>query len=704
MAKSGSFSGSILNGSYTLKVDWSAAQNVNNNTSKVTATMSLVQASGWPLSISARTDNSISINGKAYTWASPKINKSSGTTPLATVTSDNITHNTDGTKSVTISATFYIRFTRSSTGVYYEKITATATVALDAIPRGTVPTLSASSVYMGDTVTISLPRANSSFTHDLAYQFAGDTWGEIKTGVATSTTWKVPDMSSKIPNASSGVVTIRCITKNGSTTIGTTTVTLTAKVATSSSNYPKITAVTFTEASTEVGTQLGAFVQGKSKIKATITAAGVNGSTITAISSTINGVTYTGSTWTTDVMRAAGDHIVLIKVTDSRGRVTTEERTVTVHTYTKPHVTHFEVYRSADPVEWVEDDDGEWAVVSYAYSAASLGGKNTVSAVVQYKESDETEWVDLHESMDTNLTAEASFCEFVQFSTDNQYDFRIVVTDYFGAESIAPALLPSGEVIADILYDGSGIGIGTTATLPGVCDIAWKTRLQGGTMHVLIPEGANLDDLKTPGRYVCDNTGTVQYKGVVPFTGGTFDLDVVAAGPEGQVKQVAVQCNKFEVRTRTRFYYDGGWGPWVRESAVADNVLWNGDTKTSIGGRWMTSDDSQTIDLSATPISAQPNGIVLVFCFYDGTKATDTAVQEFYIHKDSVDRLAAKHNTVASRVFPLFSIGMDTFAVKTLYIQNTKIEGHANNSQTIKGTNNVSYENHLFVLRYVLSY
>ena len=707
MATSDFFTGSILDGNYTLRVSWSAAQNVANNTSKITADIYLVQASGWPLNIASRTDNKITINGKDYTWTSPKINKSSGTTHLATVVSDNIAHNNDGTKSVSVSATFYIRFTRSSTGVYYEKITATATLNLDTIPRATTPTLSASSVYMGNTVTINLPRAVSSFTHDLAYQFAGGSWGAIATGVATSTTWKVPDLSSKLANASSGVVTIRCITKNGSTTIGTTTVNLTVKVPESLSDYPTITAVTVEELSTEVGKDFGALVQGKSKIKVTITAAGAKGSTIESISTTFQGVTYKGSTWESGVLNAAGDAVMQITVYDSRGRGVQTTKTITVHTYTKPQITDFEVYRSIDPIEWEEDSDGEWAVVSYSYSVASLGGANTCTAVVQYKETtaDEDEWVDLHTG--TDLTVEgASFCEFVQFSTDDQFDFRLVVRDHFGdnTESIAPAMLPSGDVILDILADGSGIGIGTTATLSGVCDIAWKTRLRGGTMYVLIPEGANIDELRTPGRYVGDNLMATQYKGSVPFTGGTFDLDVIAAGPEGQVKQVATRCDKYEVRTRTRFYYGGGWGPWIQESTFSNNVLWNGATQTGIGGRWMASDSSQDIDLSSTPISAQPNGIVLVFSYYNGTKAENTAIQEFYIHKQSVALPSDTYGTWPTRVFPLFSIGMDLFAVKTLYITNTKIAGHANNGTTITGSNGVKYENGKFVLRYVLSF
>ncbi len=709
MATSGSFSGSIKSGNYKLRVDWSATQNVTNNTSNITATMYLVIAPGWSLNIASRSDNTTAIAGTSHTWSSPAINKGGSTTKLATVTSGNIAHNSDGTKSVTISATFYIRATIS--GVYYEKITASQTVTLNTIPRATTPKLSSTSAFMGDSVIISTPRASSSFTHDLAYQFAGGSWVSIATGVATSKTWTVPDLAASIPNASSVALTIRCITKNGSTTIGTKTVSMTAKVPTGGGYYPPAPTVTLTEAASELLNEDGSrrfssFIQGRSKIKATITALGAEGSTVKSVSTTFLGGTYSGTSWTTGVVGSSGSLSMKTTVKDSRGRNTQVTVPVEVLAYTKPQVQLFNVYRvKVVDDELVPDNDGTHAMVEYAYSVNKLNNENTAKAVIQYKPTTETEWTTLHE--DESLIIEgASFStvgRVTELSTDLQYDFRLVVRDHFGddTESIAPALLPSGEVIVDILRDGSGIGIGTTASLSGVCDIKMQTRLQGGTMYVLIPEGANIDELRTPGRYVGDNAMSTQYKGSVPFTGGTFDLDVIAAGPEGQVKQVATRCDKYEVRTRTRFYYGGGWGPWMQESTLSNQVLWNGAKETDPGGMFMTS--AQVVDLSGTPLSAQPNGIVLVFTYFPGTKAENTAVQEFYIHKQSV-ALDAEETYTASRVFPLFSIGMNLFAVKTLYITDTYIGGHANNGTTITGSNGISYQNDKFVLRYVLSF
>lgn len=505
MALSGSFSGSIRSGNYKLRVDWSATQNVTNNTSKITAAMYLVQASSWSLNIASRS-NTTSIAGTAYSWTSPTISNSGGkTTKLGTVSSGNIAHNADGTKTVTISATFRIQATIS--GTYYETITASATVTLNTIPRATQPTLSASSVNMGSSVTINTPRASSSFTHDLAYKFAGGSWTNIATGVGTSRSWTVPDLASSIPNATSGTITVRCITKNGGTTIGTKTVLLTAKVPTSV--VPTISSVATAEATSGLAAQFGAFIQGKTAIKTTITAAGAKGSTIKSYSTTFQGRNYTGSSWTSSVITKSGSMSLVTTVTDSRGRTAKKTTTINVLTYTTPRVTEFVVRRVND--DGLADSNGSKASFSYAYSVASLGGKNTAAMTVAYKRSTETTWSSsiLNGS---DLNGSGVVLSSLAFSTDYQYDFRLQVVDWFGTTSTYTTVLPSGAVIFDISADGKGIAFGKTSERAGV-EFGWapKGAVFGlGEATATIPANANLNEYTQPGIYACSSNSTVE--------------------------------------------------------------------------------------------------------------------------------------------------------------------------------------------------
>ena len=106
---SGSFYKSITGYDYRLIVEWSSTSSVEDNTSVVTATAKLYCP--YALYIGARYHNpsegvtcTIAINGVTYTFNSPAINTSGGTTHiLGTVKSSTISHNADGSKSVSIS-------------------------------------------------------------------------------------------------------------------------------------------------------------------------------------------------------------------------------------------------------------------------------------------------------------------------------------------------------------------------------------------------------------------------------------------------------------------------------------------------------------------------------------------------------------------------------------------------------------------------
>ena len=102
-------------------------------------------------------------------------------------------------------------------------------VSLSAIAGASTPTVSASSVQMGKTLTITTNRLSSNFTHTLYYTFGG-TKTTMATSVGASYTWTIPDLAAKCNNATSGKCTITCDTYNGSTKIGSKTVSVTLTV------------------------------------------------------------------------------------------------------------------------------------------------------------------------------------------------------------------------------------------------------------------------------------------------------------------------------------------------------------------------------------------------------------------------------------------------------------------------------------------
>jgi hypothetical protein len=497
MALSGSFSGSIESGHYKLQVDWSATQNITNNTSKITATMYLVN--DWKLIISGRSDNSTNIAGTAQTWASPSIN-GTGTTKLGTVTSGDILHSTDGTKNVTISATFNVRATIN--GTYYEKITASANVTLNTIPRATTPTFNASSVDMGGTLTIYTSRASTSFKHDLEYSFAGGGWVPFASNVDTWYAWAVPDLATSLPNATSGTMTIRCTTKNGGTTIGTKTATVTVKVP--ADYVPTVESITVTEAADGLASQFGTFVQNKSRLKVNIAASGVDGSSIKSYKATLQGKTYTTANFTSDVITGYGNINIDVTVTDSRGRSSVLTRkTVTVAEYSPPKIQGLSCYRC--DANGNASDNGDYAAVRLKYSVSPVNNKNTARAVCSIKKTTDPDTSYTGLFTRTNLTLDTTVKPTgATFSTDNQFTVRMEVTDWFGgAPTALTAILPSGAVILDILANGKGIAFGKTADKEGV-DFGWSPKgavLGLGEVSQFIPSNGDFNNYVTPGVY-----------------------------------------------------------------------------------------------------------------------------------------------------------------------------------------------------------
>lgn len=112
------------------------------------------------------------------------------------------------------------------------------------------------------------------------------------------------------------------------------------------------------------------------------------------------------------------------------------------------------------------------------------------------------------------------------------------------------------------------------------------------------------------------------------------------------------------------------------------------------GAYYMTA--NQTAPL-ATPVSEQPHGIVLVFSNYDTTNgvANDYDWHCYFVPKYLVD---IKGGT--GHCFNMMSQSYGDIASKYLYISDTSIRGHDNNSKA--ATNNgISYTNAKYVMRYV---
>ena len=681
MASTGSTSVSVT--AYdTLKFNWvQVSQSTTNNNTVINWSLQLISGSAGEIISSASKAWSVTVNGTPYSGTNSVAIGNNTTKTLASGQTV-ISHNADGSKSFNYS--FSQQFSITFAGVSVGTKSGSGTGTLNTIPRATQPTLYSNSADMGGTVTIYTYAASPSFKHDLAYAFAGSDFVTFATDVESVYYWALPlSLASSIPNATSGTVTIRCITKNGTATVGTKNVLLTAKVPTTV--IPSISAVTHTEATTGLSETYGAYIQGKSKVKATITASGAYGSTIKSYSSTFMGKAYTGASFTTDVLTLSGSLSIVTTVTDSRGRTATKTTSLTALAYAPPKITTFEVARYTS--SGVADTDGVYVWIRLNYSVASLNNKNTASAAVQYKKSTDSTWTTLNTqtALSQNATLKPAG---TTFSTDYQWDFRVVLTDAFNSASPVTytTFIPSGAVILDIKADGKGIAFFKTSTKAGV-EIAGE--LPGSPIS--LTTNANLNNLTTPGFYVIPTTtisATVTNK---PYTDtATASIRVERTG-DGSVKQILQKSTKTDGVIYERGYESSSWGAWSVVYSGAGKILWT-------GSYYMLA--SQTATFSE-PLSQQQSGIVLVFSRYANSTAQDYQYSCHFVPKLLVTAATAAGQTAVGLAVTMATSKYDYIAGKYVRVTETGVTGDETNNAA-GTTNGITYNNGSFALRYII--
>ena len=120
---------------------------------------------------------------------------------------------------------------------------------------------------------------------------------------------------------------------------------------------------------------------------------------------------------------------------------------------------------------------------------------------------------------------------------------------------------------------------------------------------------------------------------------------------------------------------------------VGQKVLWEGASHMNGG---------QSAPLSE-PVSAQLNGIVLVFSLFTDGVAGDSSIHSFFVSKKEVELLPGKPHTF----FLMINSGFSVIGAKYIYIYDDTLEGNATNTSN-SANNGITFNNSRFVLRYVI--
>ena len=433
------------------------SQNVAGNSSNVTVSVRFYRTNTGYTTYGSGTVY-CKINGSTYSAAVTPDDKITNNGIVLFSKTLNITHNTDGTKTLTTSAWINLNTPLTSNEQSYNQ-------ALTTIPRATTPSINVSTIALGGSITVSLPRASSSFTHTVRYNFAGKT-GTIGSSIATSVSWTVPlSLASQIPNTTSGVLTVSADTYSGSTKIGTKSVTITCTVP--ASVVPTIGTITLTEGVSGLNAKIGAFVQGQSKINVSISASGAYGSTISNYISTFGSSSFNGASFVISNVNTSGSVNLTVTVKDSRGRTATKTQTITVLAYSIPQINSFTGIRCDQ--DGTPNEDGQYVKLAYNYAISALNNRNDKTITIAYQQIGGSSWTTL--KSESNYTANTTYVPSTVFSVDHSFYFKITLQDYFKTVSYEIEVTTAFTLV-DYSAGGHGMAIGKVAESEDLLEIA----------------------------------------------------------------------------------------------------------------------------------------------------------------------------------------------------------------------------------------
>ena len=420
-------------------------------------------------------------------------NAGAGSTYTGTITADANGTNFTGTANITLApnTTYYLFvFPENTTYGWYNWGGSASMSATGGQPS--VPTVSAASVAMGNSVTIYTNRKSTAFTHNISYAF-GSAKGDIKSGVTDSCTWTPPlDLASQIPNAKSGACTITCITYSGTAPLGSSEVTLTLTVPDNASTKPEVS-MTLSPISSLGSAFDGLYIQNLTKVDGKISASGKYGASIKSTQITPTGyLTQTGNVTVTG------------KATDSRGYVGTTSQTINVIPYSKPAVLPADGQkvvlcgRCNENGSYTEKGNYLRIIAKRSYSTITANGVQKNFSTLRFRING-GEWQTLLSRSSTANQIDTGRIDGITLSLTEAYSVEIGVVDDIGNSAAITKTIPTDRVDIHLREGGGGVAFGGYSTKEGF-ECSMPAFFTGGV------QGNNLLN-----RYVTENSANLVY-------------------------------------------------------------------------------------------------------------------------------------------------------------------------------------------------
>ena len=350
---------------------------------------------------------------------------------------------------------------------------------------GTASSISAPNGSFGSGIPVTLSNSVNGVTNTLTVSCAGISETLLSDSSAASVTW-TPSLSRygpAIPNSRVASATLSCTTSYQGAVWGSSSKTILISVPDSAA--PTISQVSLSPCNTgSAASALSLYVQGYSKARALIAAAGKYGADIADYSLSIEGSTVSGasSTLTSAVLGGAGSLTATVKVTDSRGLSSSCTRSFTVQPYSRPVLSRVSLTRCDSG--GTASETGTYLRAFAQGSVAALGGQNSMSMSVSFRP------VNGSYGAETPMTSGTQTL-LSGLNVDVTYVARITLSDRLGNSAVATDTVSSRKWAMKFNARGTAVGFGKAPEADKVLEIPADWRIMREQLFaVFYPVGA----------------------------------------------------------------------------------------------------------------------------------------------------------------------------------------------------------------------
>lgn len=374
---------------------------------------------------------------------------------------------------------------------YTTTISANITVTLPMIASASAIT-TAGNVTLGNACSVTWTPQAASFRYKLKFSIGSwnDTTDVIhpnKTTAFTYTDYVIPiDVASQVPTKTGTMtVTLYAYSDSGATVqIGSaTTRTFTVTVPDNSTTKPTVT-MTLAPVGNLPSAFSGLYLQGQTKVKATLYATGKYGADIDYYTMKVDGVAYgSGQAYTSGYLTEIGSRTVYGYATDKRTHTGETQKTITVIAYSKPKLENVSAYRCDK--DGNASDTGTYLKIKAkrGYSPVLSGGvqKNFCEIQYQYKKEGGSfsSWETILESnsLSSDEVVTAPRLNGSLAATSN-YIVQIRAIDDVGNYALVTVDVPSDKVYSHENGEINSFGFGTYVEEPNTFLLAEDIKLK----------------------------------------------------------------------------------------------------------------------------------------------------------------------------------------------------------------------------------